>query len=97
MARLFLDYCVMMPDKDCLAQPDPMGDLTTELERSLGKIVKEKYKTDFYILYRYPLAVRIPVHSRPTFTCTPAVPHIATSTCASSISTLQQAGQPPAQ
>ena len=39
-------------------QPDPLGDLTTELERSLGKIVKEKYGTDFYILYRYPLAVR---------------------------------------
>lgn len=40
------------------AQPDPLGDLTTELERNLGKIVREKYDTDFYILYRYPLAVR---------------------------------------
>ena len=40
-----------------------MGDLTTELERSLGKIVKEKYKTDFYILYRYPLAVRAWPHT----------------------------------
>ena len=38
-------------------QPDVMGDMTTELERELGKIVKEKYKTDFYVLYRYPLAV----------------------------------------
>ncbi len=35
-----------------------MGDLTTELERSLGKLVREKYMTDFFILHRYPLAVR---------------------------------------
>lgn len=41
----------------CL-QPDVMGDMTTELERELGKIVKKKYNTDFYVLYRYPLAVR---------------------------------------
>ena len=41
-------------------QPDVMGDMTTELERELGKIVKEKYKTDFYVLYRYPLAVCSP-------------------------------------
>ena len=44
-------------------QPDVMGDMTTELERELGKIVKEKYKTDFYVLYRYPLAVRPPAFS----------------------------------
>lgn len=36
---------------------DPYGDLNTELERTLGKIVKEKYGTDFYILHRYPMAV----------------------------------------
>ena len=35
-----------------------MGDLGTEDERVLGRLVKEKYHTDFYILYRYPLAVR---------------------------------------
>ena len=39
-------------------QPDVLGDLTTELERELGKLVKKKYNTDFYALYRYPLAVR---------------------------------------
>ena len=38
-------------------QADPLGDLSTELERELGKLVKEKYKTDFYMLYNYPLAV----------------------------------------
>lgn len=36
---------------------DPYGDLNTELERTLGRIVKEKYGTDFYILHRYPMAV----------------------------------------
>lgn len=42
----------------CVAvQADPQGDLSTELERELGKLVKEKYKTDFYMLYNYPLAV----------------------------------------
>ena len=46
-------------DRRCmLMQPDPLGDLSTELERRLGQIVKEKYNTDFYILYRYPLGVR---------------------------------------
>lgn len=35
-----------------------MGDLTTELERQLGKLVAQKYDTDFFILHRYPLAVR---------------------------------------
>ena len=37
---------------------DPLGDLSTELERKLGALVKEKYKTDFYMLYKYPLGVR---------------------------------------
>ena len=36
-----------------------MGDLNTEAERRLGALVKAKYHTDFYILYRYPLAVRL--------------------------------------
>ena len=36
----------------------PLDDLSTETERALGKIVKEKYGTDFYMLYGYPAAVR---------------------------------------
>ena len=32
-------------------------DLSTENEKRLGKIVKEKYGTDFYIMYRYPMEV----------------------------------------
>jgi aspartyl-tRNA synthetase len=39
-------------------QADPKGDLTTEMERQLGKLVVQKYGTDFFILHRYPLAVR---------------------------------------
>lgn len=34
------------------------ADLSTDTERALGKIVKEKYKTDFYILHRYPEQAR---------------------------------------
>lgn len=43
---------------------DPFGDLSTETERVLGRLVKEKYDTDFYILYRYPLAAR-PFYTMP--------------------------------
>lgn len=39
-------------------------DLTTENERILGGIVKKKYHTDFYILDKYPLAVR-PFYTMP--------------------------------
>lgn len=34
-------------------QVDPLGDLSTEIERALGKLVKQQYGTDFYILHRY--------------------------------------------
>lgn len=43
---------------------DPMGDLNTAAERALGQLVKQKYGTDFYILHRYPLAVR-PFYTMP--------------------------------
>jgi aspartyl-tRNA synthetase len=35
----------------------PNEDLTTELEKALGKIVKEKFDTDFYMMDKYPLSV----------------------------------------
>ena len=38
-------------------QPD-LEDLSTETEKALGKIVKEKYDTDFYMLYGYPASAR---------------------------------------
>jgi len=43
---------------------DPFGDLSTETERVLGRLVKEKYNTDFYILHRYPTAAR-PFYTMP--------------------------------
>ena len=33
-------------------------DLTTETEKVLGQIIKEKYDTDFYMLYGYPASAR---------------------------------------
>jgi len=36
----------------------PSEDLTSEAEKTLGEIVKKKYETDFYILYRYPKSAR---------------------------------------
>ena len=35
---------------------DPLGDLSTAQERTLGELVKKKYDTDFYILHKYPRA-----------------------------------------
>ncbi|KAL9249761.1 Aspartate--tRNA ligase 2, cytoplasmic-like protein [Drosera capensis] len=45
---------------------DPLGDLNTESERKLGQLVFEKYGTEFYILHRYPLAVR-PFYTMPCY------------------------------
>lgn len=39
-------------------------DISTPHEKALGKIVKEKYHTDFYIMDKYPLAVR-PFYTMP--------------------------------
>lgn len=32
-----------------------LGDLHTANEKALGKLVREKYDTDFYIMHRYPM------------------------------------------
>ncbi|KNC84770.1 aspartyl-tRNA synthetase, cytoplasmic [Sphaeroforma arctica JP610] len=39
-------------------------DLTTENEKFLGRLIKEKYDTDFYMLDKFPLAVR-PFYTMP--------------------------------
>jgi hypothetical protein len=39
-------------------QVGELDDLSTENERKLGKLVKEKYNTDFFIMYKYPMDVR---------------------------------------
>ncbi|XP_027330924.1 aspartate--tRNA ligase 2, cytoplasmic-like [Abrus precatorius] len=52
--------------KDAGIEIEPFGDLNTEAERKLGQLVLEKYGTEFYILYRYPLAVR-PFYTMPCY------------------------------
>ncbi|TGZ84347.1 aspartyl-tRNA synthetase [Ascodesmis nigricans] len=42
----------------------PTEDLSTEMERTLGKLVLEKYDTDFYILDKFPSSVR-PFYTMP--------------------------------
>eukprot|EP00899_Mesostigma_viride_P012006 jgi/Mesvir1/20806/Mv07908-RA.1 len=52
---------------------DPLGDLNTESERALGRIVKKKYNTDFFMLTHFPLKARpfytMPCHDDPDYTC----------------------------
>ncbi|KAI8374900.1 hypothetical protein BD560DRAFT_350286 [Blakeslea trispora] len=43
---------------------DDFEDLSTANEKFLGKLVKEKYHTDFYVLDKFPLAVR-PFYTMP--------------------------------
>lgn len=42
-----------------------MADLSSSLELTLGELVKEKYKSDFFILDQYPLAIR-PFYTMPS-------------------------------
>lgn len=51
--------------QDAGVEVDPLGDLNTEIERKLGKLVKEKYGTDFYMLHQYPLGIR-PFYTMPS-------------------------------
>lgn len=46
------------------AEMSDEDDLTTANEKLLGKLVREKYQTDFYILDKFPLAVR-PFYTMP--------------------------------
>ncbi|KAM0944358.1 putative aspartate--tRNA ligase [Dioscorea sansibarensis] len=50
--------------KEAGLEVDPLGDLNTETERKLGRLVFDKYGTEFYVLHRYPLAVR-PFYTMP--------------------------------
>lgn len=52
------------PVADFLLSPVPTQDLNTEKERALGRMVKEKYGTDFYILHRFPANIR-PFYTMP--------------------------------
>ncbi|KAJ7731776.1 aspartyl-tRNA synthetase cytoplasmic [Mycena metata] len=46
------------------SEPSEEDDLSTPAEKKLGALVKEKYETDFYILDKFPLAVR-PFYTMP--------------------------------
>jgi aspartyl-tRNA synthetase len=58
----FAEGVAMLAEAGCAV--DPFGDLSTETERTLGRLVKDKYGTDFYILHRYPTAAR-PFYTMP--------------------------------
>ena len=45
---------------------DDFEDLSTEKERRLGQLVKERYGVDFYVLDKFPLSVR-PFYTMPDF------------------------------
>ena len=62
--RLTFEEGVKMLHDAGFTDVDPLDDLSTETERTLGKLVKDKYKTDFYILHRYPLNAR-PFYTMP--------------------------------
>jgi aspartyl-tRNA synthetase len=59
--------------KDHGMDADPNEDLITIHEKALGKIVKDKFKTDFYILHRYPIKARpfytMVCEDDPEYTC----------------------------
>ncbi|XP_074302986.1 aspartate--tRNA ligase 2, cytoplasmic-like [Silene latifolia] len=52
--------------KEAGIEVDPFGDLNTKTEKKLGALVREKYDTDFYMLHRYPLAIR-PFYTMPCY------------------------------
>lgn len=62
---LRLDYSegVKMLNENGIEMKDD-EDLTTANEKFLGKLVRQKYQTDFFILDKYPLAVR-PFYTMP--------------------------------
>ncbi len=44
--------------KEAGVEQNPLKDLGAEAEKALGKIVREKHKTDFFVLYNYPKEAR---------------------------------------
>ena len=54
--------CAML--REAGIEQDDYEDLSTENEKKLGELVKEKYQTDFYFMDKYPLSVR-PFYTMP--------------------------------
>lgn len=63
MIKLHYKDAVRMLNENGKEQGD-FEDLSTENEKFLGKLVREKYDTDFFILDKFPLAVR-PFYTMP--------------------------------
>ncbi|KAI3912402.1 hypothetical protein MKW92_048609 [Papaver armeniacum] len=57
--------------KESGVKVNSLRDLNKLLKRKLGKLVLEKYDTEFYILHRYPTAIRpfytMPCYDNPTY------------------------------
>jgi len=58
----FEEGCKLL--KEAGVEQDPLEDLSTETERKLGALVREKYDTDFYILHKFPQNAR-PFYTMP--------------------------------
>jgi aspartyl/asparaginyl-tRNA synthetase len=58
----FAEGCKLL--KDAGIHQDEFEDLSTENEKKLGNIVKEKFQTDFFFMDKYPLSVR-PFYTMP--------------------------------
>ncbi|CCH46568.1 aspartyl-tRNA synthetase [Wickerhamomyces ciferrii] len=65
MVRLhFKEGIELLRTKGGRTDIDDFEDLSTEDEKLLGKLVREEYDTDFYILDKFPLAIR-PFYTMP--------------------------------
>eukprot|EP00816_Leptocylindrus_hargravesii_P001914 CAMPEP_0196811848 /NCGR_PEP_ID=MMETSP1362-20130617/20090_1 /TAXON_ID=163516 /ORGANISM="Leptocylindrus danicus, Strain CCMP1856" /LENGTH=608 /DNA_ID=CAMNT_0042187237 /DNA_START=17 /DNA_END=1843 /DNA_ORIENTATION=- len=58
----YAEGCALL--REAGVEQDDFEDLSTENEKKLGDIVKEKYDTDFFFMDKYPLAVR-PFYTMP--------------------------------
>ena len=52
----FAEGCALL--KEAGYDVDPLEDIGTEEEKALGRLVRAKYKTDFYVMHRYPINAR---------------------------------------
>jgi aspartyl/asparaginyl-tRNA synthetase len=68
----FAEGCKLLNDSGIYQ--DEYEDLSTENEKKLGDIVKEKFQTDFFFMDKYPLSVR-PFYTMPD----PANPKLSNS------------------
>jgi aspartyl-tRNA synthetase len=61
--RITFAECVELLKEKGVIVP-PLEDFDTETEKKIGAIIKEKFNTDFYFIYRYPANAR-PFYTMP--------------------------------